>query len=112
MSGLPVPTHLADLHTRVELAPATVEYVRGEVHVSVQWQPLDGLDRLDVSAWYVGPDTPAKRRLAARLVRAIDAGVVVRPSKTYVDVFGRSGVHTSCAILARMMNADLRRLGY
>ena len=82
------------------------------VRVAVQWKPQDGLDRLDAHAWGLGRDSANARRLAQRLVRAIEAGVVLYPSGAYTDATGARGVHCSSRILSRTMNAELRRLGF
>lgn len=94
------------------LAPATLTVRDGSLTVRVSWQPQDGLDRLNCYAWGLGDDTPNHRRLAARLIAAINDGAVIEPSDPYVDVDGNQGWHSRATILGRTMNADLRRLGY
>jgi hypothetical protein len=54
----------------------------------------------------------AKRALAERLVRAINAGAVFTRPEIKVDVNGATYVSSGCAVLGRRMNADLRRLGF
>jgi hypothetical protein len=99
--------------TAPKLAEPIVETEAGfGITVSVEWQPQDGLDRLDAHAWCVGKDTPAHRKLAERLVAAIKDGAIITPGDPYTDVNGKRGVHSQSTILGRTMNADLRRLGY
>lgn len=80
------------------------------ISVSVRWLPEPGLDRLDAYAWGLR-DTAANRRMAARLVKAIKAGVAVTDGGAYTDVTGARGHHGHSRI-GRTMNADLRRLGF
>lgn len=70
------------------------------------------LDRTDGLAWSVGPDSPRSRKLAARLVAAVNAGAVFGPAEIRTDVNGRTYVQASARILGRRMNADLKRLGF
>ena len=94
------------------LAPAVVtQEPTGEFTVRVQWQPQPDLDRLDCYAWSCGKARTAAA-LAERLRRAVDAGVVVIPTSKFTDINGARGWHSRCNILARIMNADLRRLGF
>lgn len=53
-----------------------------------------------------------KPKLADRLVRAIDAGVVFDRPQVVVDVAGKTYVSASCKVLGRTLNADLKKLGY
>lgn len=84
----------------------------GFLRVAVQWKPQPGLDRLDAHAWGVGRDTITNRRLAHRLVLAIEAGAVLYADGAYTDTTGAHGVHCTSRILSRIMNAELRRLGF
>lgn len=68
-----------------------------------------GLDRTDGAAWGL---KLTHRALAERLVRAIEAGVILSEPQIRTDIHGRTYVSVSSSILARMMNAELRRLGY
>lgn len=52
------------------------------------------------------------KALAARLEAAIRAGVVYVEPSIRVDVNGQSYVNANCRVLGRMLNADLRRLGF
>ena len=50
--------------------------------------------------------------LAARLVRAIEAGVVFVDPSIERDINGATYVVASSRVLGRTLNADLRRLGF
>ena len=51
-------------------------------------------------------------KMAARLSAAINAGVVFYDPEVRTDVNGRTYVNAPSRVLGRMMNADLRRLGF
>lgn len=53
--------------------------------------------------------TPA---LAKRLAAAIEAGAVFHDFEVRTDVNGKTFLGYSSRVLGRMMNADLRRLGF
>lgn len=96
-----------------ELTPtATAEFQRrGDVAViavSTTWSG-EGLDRTEGTGFVFDI---AKTALAARLVRAINAGVVFANPEVKVDINGHTYVGAESMVLARMANADLRRLGY
>lgn len=65
------------------------------------------LDR-DETHGYVVKDA----RMAARLSKAIEAGAVFHDFEVRTDVNGRTYLGYSSRVLGRMMNADLRRLGF
>lgn len=52
------------------------------------------------------------RKIAERLARAIEAGAVFTVTGVGTDVNGRTFLLYSSRVLGRMMNADLRRLGF
>lgn len=82
------------------------------LEVDVEWAPVDGaLDRRSTGGWQLRDDA-AGRRLAARLVRAVEAGAAVVFKGVKTDVNGRTYVHSERAVFGRHMNADLRRLGF
>lgn len=66
----------------------------------------DGVDRTEVCSWEV----PAK--LASRFVKAIEAGAVLEWNGIRTDVVGKTYWSTSSKVLARMLNADLKRMGF
>lgn len=66
-------------------------------------------DRGGSYAWGLGP---RHAHLAARLVRAINAGAILSDYKMGTDVNGRTYLRATSGILSRTMNADLNRLGY
>ena len=55
-----------------------------------------------------GCRTPPPRRLE----RAIRAGKAYVPTGVTIDGQGRSYVQTEARVLGRMLNADLRRIGF
>ena len=52
------------------------------------------------------------RKLAERCARAINEGAVFSAPEVRTDVNGKTYVQAKCNVLARMLNADLKRLGY
>lgn len=50
--------------------------------------------------------------LANRLVKAINAGVVMADAHIATDVHGQTYVAATCRVLGRRLNADLKRMGY
>jgi hypothetical protein len=86
---------------------ARVENRNGEFLVTAYVDP-SVCDRHDfVDAWFLG-----NAKLAARLVRAIEAGKALRVVGVSTDCGGRTYLSTESQVLARMMNADLKRLGF
>ncbi len=65
-----------------------------------------GVDREEVRAWEV------HNKLTARFVRAIKAGVVISWNGIKTDSGGKTYWATESKVLARMLNAELVRLGY
>lgn len=57
-------------------------------------------------------DDPAGRKLAARLVAAIEAGVAYPNPVLAVDVAGKTYAKTGLAVVGRRLNADLKRVGF
>lgn len=78
------------------------------VHVEV-FAPDLGLDRPRVRGWGLGH---GKMKLAERLKKAIYAGVVLKPVAIHKDVHNETFLETSCSVLGRYLNADLRRLDF
>ena len=80
--------------------------------VVTTWMPEDGdLDRRD-GLNYGFNDTKPDRYLAARLVRALDAGAALVFKSIGTDVNGKTYVQSEGRVFGRHMNADLKRLGY
>lgn len=75
-------------------------------HLSV-WPVWKGVDRPDSSGMSV-----KDRRMAERLAAAIKAGKAFIPEGIGTDVNGKTYVRTRANVLGRMLNADLRRLGF
>lgn len=85
----------------------------GELSVSVVWSGGNApIDRPDTGGWLIGPDSPFRRKLAQRLVRAIDAGVVHSDPALVIDNYGHTYVSARRNVMGRRMNADLKRLGF
>jgi hypothetical protein len=89
------------------ITPTDVEVTErpdGSISVHPIWS---NVDRVNGSGWLVG-----NMRMADRLRRALLAGVVYSATEIMTDVNGKTLVHGTSKILARHMNADLRKLGY
>ena len=83
------------------------ESLPGEIFVRSQWSSDAPLDRTDGVGWVVKDP-----KIADRLVRAIEAGVVFKNAKIVLDAHGKSFVTAPATVLGRTLNADLRRLGF
>ena len=90
-------------HVEITDEPAT-EWGGAYVSVHPVWH---GVDRPNSGGWGV-----KDRKMARRLAAAIEAGVVAVPLGVETDINGKTYVDTDSRVLARMMNADLRRLGF
>lgn len=87
---------------------AAVGGVPGGIVVNVTWTWSGGpLDRPYTGGWYV-----PNMKLAERLVRAIDAGVVHVERTLARDINGATYVAARALVLGRYLNADLKRLGF
>jgi hypothetical protein len=67
------------------------------------------LDRHDLYGWHL---LPKHRKLAERLVRAVEAGVVFTPERVATDVNGNTYLVAPTKVMGRTANADLKRLGF
>lgn len=65
------------------------------------------VDRPDSGGWVV-----RGRPIARRLEAAIRAGAAVVPTGITTDRAGKTYVQTTSRVMAKYMNADLRKLGY
>lgn len=86
------------------------------VLVRFTWH-VEGLDRKDGFGISTGrTETPAQRKralaLAARLVRAAEAGAVFTDHRVKRDVYGHTYVSARCRVMGKYLNADLKRLGF
>ena len=90
---------------------AVTDYERSEtLIVSSRWVGSDA--DLDVAMnWSLGAPTTRHRKLAERLVAAIEAQVVF---KNPTVKQGKAHTYVSCesAVYGRRLNADLKRLGF
>lgn len=75
------------------------------------WPYWNGVDRPRGAGWGLR-NTPAHRRLAERLKRALEAGAVYRSVTAAVDVNGNTYARTEGHLLGRTLNADLKRIGF
>jgi len=75
-----------------------------EWRVSTTWS---NVDRPEGTGYIVG-----NPRLAERLRNAIIAGVVFADPEIKIDKAGKTYVSARSTVLGRMINADLRRLGF
>lgn len=78
------------------------------INVSIVWSGAT-LDRPTSGGFGLKPTHLA---LAKRLAKAIDAGVVYLNPTVRTDVNGQTYVSSSCCVLGRTLNADLKRLGF
>lgn len=76
--------------------------------VCTVWGGVDRPDGMGIGL----PDTPNGWSLAARLERAILAGVVFPNPVIGTDKFGKTYAQTGYAVRPRVLNADLRSLGF
>ena len=99
---------------------ATVEAVLADVKIE-PWDDGTGIVKgaYSVHPVWAGVDRPDTggmvvrgMPIARRLERAIRAGSAYVPRGINVDNQGRSYVETEARVLGRMLNADLRRLGF
>ena len=96
------------MNTTTAPSIAAVEFETRDDGITVWpvWQAPD-LDRTRGSGYLV-----KDKRMAERLKAAILAGVVYYNAEVRTDVNGRTYVNASSHVLGRIMNADLRRLGF
>ena len=89
-------------------AARAVQNDDGTVSVKVDWTRHDApLDRTDGSGWRV-----KDMKLANRLIAAIEAGVIIQNPTINIDINGNNYVSATHSVLARTLNADLKRLGF
>ena len=86
----------------VEIKPDRLN--QGRVSVCPIW---GGVDRPNTGGW-----GGLKESVAQRLAKAIKAGVVCSNPRIVTDVNGKTYVEYDGFIMARYMNADLKRLGF
>lgn len=87
---------------------ARIEQKDDEIVVRGVWTRHSArLDRTDGSGWIV-----KDMKIASRLAAAINAGVVFPDPKVATDVNGKSYVNADATVLGRVLNADLKRLGF
>jgi hypothetical protein len=79
------------------------------IAVTALWEGAEKVDRNHVYGMIL---SKTKRALAERLVRAIEAGVVISDLAIKTDVNGNTYVGSKSNVLGRTLNADLKRLGF
>lgn len=84
----------------------TVEHRENEICVTVKVAGIE-VDRPEQVGYVVTSES-----LAQRLSAAITAGAVFHDPEVRTDVNGRTYVVSKSRVLARMMSADLKRLGF
>lgn len=87
---------------------AYIEERADSIHVGVRWHGWP-LDRPDTGGWGL---KRTDRALAERLVRAVNAGAIYGPAEVRLDVNNQTYVQADARLLARLMNSELRRLGF
>jgi hypothetical protein len=92
---------------KVELRPADPAHYAPQAYylVTPVWADVD---RPDSFGWSCGPN----RKLAERLQAAVLAGVALTDPEVRVDCNGATYVEAKSQVLGRIMNADLKRLGF
>lgn len=92
---------------KVELKPADpANYAPSAYYlVTPVWADVD---RPDSFGWSCGGNA----KLAQRLRAAVLAGVALTNPEVRTDVNGATYVHATSQVLGRIMNADLKRLGF
>lgn len=109
--------HITAAELLADAERRTVHDVTPTLVNAVIEQSSDGL--FVVYALWSGVDRPRgvgivvrTRKLAERLARAVRAGVAITADRVMRDTFGSTYVQENRAVLARTLNADLKRLGY
>ena len=99
-----------------EVAPGVrLDHVEIVAEPGDQWTPAGfsvcpvwtGVDRPDSGGWLV-----KNRPIALRLAAALIAHKAITVRGILTDVNGKTYVDTQSHVLGRMLNADLRRLGF
>ena len=89
-------------------ATANIIHRTDEIYVEVTWSGAP-LDRPSTGGFGLKKSHLA---LANRLKRAIDAQAVHTDPEVKADTYGKTYVSARCRVLGRMLNADLKRLGF
>lgn len=87
----------------VEIKPSNLVRFPGHFSVCTMWS---GVDRPS-SVGFILPE-----KLALRLARAMEAGVVFTNPKISTDVNGKTYVSSPCAVYSGEMASDLQKLGF
>ena len=78
------------------------------IHCDVHWSG-EKLDRPHTSGYLLGRK---KMKLALRFKRAVEAGAIYSNPKIVKDVNGKTYVQAEGFIMARHMNAELKKRGF
>lgn len=85
---------------------ATIHTDDNEIVVRAHVEGL-AVDRPELQGWVC-----TNQKIAERLKAAIEAGVVFHNFSIKPDINGKTYLSASSRVLGRMMNADLKRLGF
>jgi hypothetical protein len=103
-------------------APTTTQSLRPKA--AIEWSEADEFCHAHFTVWMDYPDAGVtrprsygiscgnNRRLADRLARAVDAGVVMIDPEVRTDIYGGTYVSSTSVVSGKRLNADLKRLGY
>lgn len=90
--------------------PELLEVKIVETETNIEVIPVwKGVDRPVCFSWGL---KKSHMSLAKRLQKACLAGVVLVNPQIKTDIYGKTYVETNCRVLGRMLNADLKRLGF
>lgn len=92
-------------------AHAVLVELNNNLTVNTHWDGAE-LDRPHTRGYDLGPANNANKKLALRLIRAIEADAVYHDAKISLDVNGKSYVSAYSRVSGRRINADLKRLGF
>ena len=76
------------------------------------YYPHAGVDRPNTFGWHVGEVNPRNKKLAERLVAAVNAQKAAIPAGIFKDSEGETFVKGTYPVRGRCINADLKSLGF
>lgn len=85
------------------------EFSPAGISVFPVWEADVPLDRPSPSGFGL---RATDRKLAERLVAAIEAGVVYTDAEVKTDIYGQTYVCADAQVMGRYLNTDLKRLGF
>lgn len=72
----------------------------------------EGVDRPESSSYSVGPNTPAKMKLAHRFAAAFESGKLTQDAVKKIDVCGNTYISYSKTLYMRQLHSELKRIGF